>query len=225
LLRIKDIPVLDRPVERLVHNGVSNLSNIELLAILLKTGTKNKSAKELATEVLKKIGSINAFEEVTLEMLKSIKGIGTSKAAIIISALELGKRVRLKPLVNSNYIDNCTAIYDYYKEKIGFSYQEQFWCLYLDTSKKIIADELLFVGTINKSLVHPREIFKNAYLKNASSIVCIHNHPAGTPYPSKEDYELTKRLKEIGLTLGIPLIDHLIITRDKYYSFFENDEI
>ena len=223
---IKDIPKNDRPIERLINNGVESLSNVELLTILIKSGTKEKSAKTLAEEILKNIGNIQELKKINLEQLSKIKGIGHKKAASILAALELAKRINSNcETLNNQKITDSSLVYEYYKDKIGDKLQEYFYCLYLNTAKKVIKDKLLFIGTINQSIVHPREIFKEAYLLSASSIICVHNHPAGSIFPSKEDINLTNKLVEIGNLLGIKIIDHVIITKDNYYSFFENNDI
>lgn len=223
---IKDIPKNDRPIERLLNNGVNNLSDSELLTILIKTGTKQKSAKTLADEILKEIGNLGELKNINLERLSKIKGIGVTKACNILAAIELGHRINTEIIsLNDMKITNSSIVFEYYKNIIGDKKQEYFYCIYLNTAKKVIKDKLLFIGTINQSIVHPREIFKEAYLLSASSIICIHNHPAGSIYPSKEDINLTNKLVEIGNLLGVKVIDHVIITNDNYYSFFENNDI
>lgn len=223
---IKDIPKNDRPVERLINNGVENLSNIELLTILLKTGTKDKSAKTLAEEILKEVDSIQDLKNYDIERFSNIKGIGRVKAASILAAIEFGKRINEEHTVlNDLQITNSQLVFNYYRNKIGSKLQEYFYCLYLNSAKKVIKDKLLFIGTINQSIVHPREIFKEAYSLSASSIICVHNHPGGSVFPSKEDIKLTHKLVEIGTLLGVKVVDHVIITKDNYYSFFENNDI
>lgn len=225
-VRIKDIPESDRPVERLISNGSESLSNIELLTILIKSGTKQKSAKALAEEVLKEIGDIHQLKNLNLEQLRKIKGIGIKKATTILAALELSKRINDEyNNLNNVKINNSSLVYKYYKNKIGDKLQEYFYCIYLNSAKKVIKDKLLFIGTINQSIVHPREIFKEAYLLSASSIICVHNHPAGSVFPSIEDINLTNKLVEIGNLLGVKVVDHVIITKNNYYSFFENNDI
>ena len=225
-LKIKDIPINERPRERLINNGVDKLNNEELLALLLKTGTKNMSAKNLANLILKKIGDIKNLKNITYNDLLKIDGIGSAKACDILAAIELGKRINKEVVsINNLKITSTEMVYKYYKDIIGDKKQEYFYCIYLDNKKKIIKDKLLFIGTINYSIVHPREVFKEAYLLSASSIICVHNHPSGNLEPSNEDINLTNRLKEIGNLLGINVIDHVIITYDSYYSFYENNNI
>lgn len=225
-VRIKDIPESDRPIERLIKNGSESLSNIELLTILIKSGTKEKSAKNLAEEILKEIDDIHQLKNLNLEQLKKIKGIGYKKATTILAALELSKRINDEyNSLNNVKITNSSLVYKYYKNKIGDKLQEYFYCIYLNAAKRVVKDKLLFIGTINQSIVHPREIFKEAYLVSASSIICVHNHPAGSIFPSKEDISLTNKLVEIGNLLGVKIVDHVIITKNNYYSFFENNDI
>lgn len=223
---IKDIPKSDRPIERLINNGAEFLSDSEILAILIKTGTREKSAKTIADEILKKYKSLNELKNINLEQLTKIKGIGVTKAVSILAAFELSRRINNQVIsLNETKITNSSLVFEYYKNKIGDKNQEYFYCLYLNTAKKVIKDKLLFIGTVNKSVVHPREIFKEAYLLSASGIICVHNHPAGSVFPSKEDISLTNKLVEIGELLGVKIIDHVIITNNNYYSFFENNDI
>ncbi len=225
-VKIKDIPIDERPVERLIINGVQALSNEELIAILFKTGTRGSSAKDLSNELLSKIDNIKQLNEINFETLRKIKGIGKSKACNLIAAIELGKRINreVDKLVDIR-LTNTEIVYKYYKEKLCDKKQEYFYCVYLDNSKRIIQDKLLFIGTINYSLVHPREVFKEAYLLGASAIICVHNHPSGNPLPSKQDYDVTTNLVKVGDLLGIKILDHIIICKNNYYSFLENNDI
>lgn len=225
MTKIKDLPLLDRPVERLLNNGVESLSNEELLSIILKTGTKEKSVKELSLEILKQY-DIHSLKNIDIEQLCKIKGIGKKKATSLIASIELGKRMNRKiDTLNDIKIDNSEKVFEYFKEILKDKNQEYFYCLYLNNRKKVIKNKLLFIGTLNYSTVHPREIFKEAYLVNATSIICIHNHPTGNITPSNNDIELTNNLIKAGMLLGIKVDDHLIIGKDKYFSFFENSLI
>lgn len=226
MVKIKDIPINDRPCERLILNGVESLSNDELLAIILKTGVRGKSAKELSQLLLSKIGGIKKLNDINFEYLNKFKGIGKTKACNLLAAIELSKRINSEVDTLKNIkLNNSELVYKFYKEKIGNKKQEYFYCVYLDNQKRIIEDKLLFIGTINYSLVHPREIFKEAYLLGASAIICIHNHPGGNPLPSKQDIDITNSLIDAGKILGIKVVDHIIICKDKYYSFLENNDI
>ena len=193
------------------------------MSILLKCGTKDLSVKELANNILKQIDSISNLKDINYENLIKIKGIGKAKACEVLASIELGKRINNKiNNINQIKIYSSQSIFDYYKDKLSDKKQEYFYCVYLDTKNHIIKDKLLFIGTINQSLVHPREVFKEAYLLSASSIICIHNHPSGNINPSNNDIIITKQLKEVGLLLGINVLDHIIIGNDNYYSFNDN---
>ena len=226
MVKIKEIPINDRPRERLINNGSNILSNEELLAIILDTGTKNKSAKDLAISVLSKINHISELKDINYQNLINIKGIGISKATKILALIELSKRINAKlETLNNIKANNSKVIYEYFKDKLMDEKQEYFYCLYLNNKKRIIKNKLLYIGTINQTLIHPRDIFKEAYLLSASAIICIHNHPSGNTAPSKEDIMMTKNLKEVGLIMGINVVDHIIIGKNNYYSFFENGDI
>ena len=220
-MKIKDLPVNDRPRERLINVGISNISNEELVAIILKTGTKNKSVKELASEVLCKINNLNNLEEININTFNDINGLGKVKTMELMASIELGKRIFLKRENHKRVIyDNPDIVYLDNLYLFKRKKQEYFYCLYLDNKNNLIERKLLFMGTLNRSIVHPREIFKEAYLASASKIICMHNHPSGDTTPSIEDIRLTKSLIEIGKLQGITLADHLIISDNNYYSFY-----
>ena len=220
---IKEMKEDDRPRERLFKYGTSKLTNEELLAIILKTGNKGRSSKDLAIELIEKLGGINNFKNININWLNNLKGIGKVKKIEILACIEFGKRIFLennykefKQYTNPKYIylDNKYLFY-------GLK-QEYFYVFYLDTKKNLIERKVIFMGTIDRSLVHPREIFKHAYLLSASSFICMHNHPTGDVIPSKADINLTNTLIEIGELQGIELLDHLIVSDNNYFSFFEN---
>lgn len=220
-MKIKNIPKEERPRERFLEVGVENLSNEELLSIILKNGTKNKSVKELALEVLNKY-NINNLKDISFYELLKIKGIGKVKAIEFISAIELGKRIFVSgKSIKKEKWSNPKNIYMNNKYLFLNKKQECFYCFYFNNNQELIERRLLFMGTINRSCVHPREIFKYAYLNSASSIICVHNHPSGNILPSKEDIRFTKNIKEIGDTFGIPIVDHIIVGDESYYSFYE----
>jgi DNA repair protein RadC len=221
---IKDIPKEDRPRERLIKLGVDSLSNEELIAIIFNTGNKEKSAKSLALDLLSNINNIQDLNKINLNILTSIKGVGLKKASTLIAAIELGRRVNSKISINKEKFTNPKLVYDYYYSQFYNLKQEHFYIIYLDVKKKIISDKLIYIGTLNSSVVHPREIFKEAYLLSAAFIICVHNHPSGDSNPSQEDLDVTKKIIEVGNLLGIKLIDHIIIGND-YYSFYENNFI
>lgn len=221
-IMIKDLNKEERPRERLIRYGASNLSNEELLSIILKTGTKNYSVKALASLVLKELNNINDLKDITINKLINIKGIGKVKAIEIIASLELGKRVYYQKENKSIILNNSNKIFDYFKDILMYEKQENFIAVYLDSKSRLISYKKLFIGTLNTSCVHPREIFKYAFLESAYSIIVIHNHPSGEVDPSIPDIELTNNLFQLGKIMGIPIVDHIIIGKFKYYSFYEN---
>lgn len=218
-MKVKDLPLLDRPREKMRMVGAQNLSTSELLAIILRTGTKEKSVMEVSYELLSVVGDISNLENTTMEKLCKIKGIGKDKATNILAAIEIGKRIFLEREDSTVILDNTESIFNYSKYFFHGKKQEHFYCLYLDEKKHLIASKLLFIGTINRSIVHPREVFKEAYLLSASAIICIHNHPSGIVWPSPKDVEFTQDLIKIGNIQGIPILDHLIVSEHNYYSF------
>ena len=220
-MKIKDLPAVERPRERLINNGVENISNEELLSIILKTGAKNKSVKELSCEVLSKINSLNNLSEININTFKDINGLGIVKTIELMASIELGKRIFIKQDCQKTNYNNPDDIYLENRYLFKDKKQEYFYCLYLDSKNNLIERKLLFMGTINRSIVHPREIFKEAYLTSASKIICMHNHPSGDITPSFEDVRLTKSLIEIGKLQGIMITDHLIMGDDNYYSFYQ----
>ena len=226
MISFKEIPDEDKPRERLIREGAMSLSNEELLMILLKTGTKKYSVKEIAISVLSSCGKISELRNFSFNQLLKIDGIGRVKATEIIAMIELGRRVN-RNVQEEDILSfsDPLIIVQYFNEIYRNVNQEEFYCVYLNQKKKYIAKKRLFVGTVNYSVVHPREIFKEAYLLSASFIICVHNHPSGDPTPSKEDIVMTEKLKKLGEIHAIYLVDHLIIGKDIYYSFYENGSI
>lgn len=221
---IKDVPQEERPRERLVKYGAKSLSTDDLIAIILKTGVRDYSSKYLAGEILKMVDDVSELKNITLNKLIKINGIGAVKAIEFLAALELGRRVYdSRPLDNNLKCNSASKIFKHFKSELSGETQECFYCLYLNSSKRLIDKKLLFKGTLNKSMIHPREIFKEAYLSSAAYIICMHNHPSGNVIPSSEDINVTKNLIQIGKLQGIPVIDHIIIGDNNYYSFYEND--
>ena len=221
---IKDVPQEERPRERLVKYGAKSLSTDDLIAIILKTGVRDYSSKYLAGEILKMVDDVSELKNITLNKIIKINVIGAVKAIEFLAALELGRRVYdSRPLDNNLKCNSASKIFKHFKSELSGEAQECFYCLYLNSSKRLIDKKLLFKGTLNKSMIHPREIFKEAYLSSAAYIICMHNHPSGNVIPSSEDINVTKNLIQIGKLQGIPVIDHIIIGDNNYYSFYEND--
>lgn len=218
---IKELPEDERPRERFKKYGVEALSNEELLSILLRTGTSNKSVKDLSIDILRKI-KMNDLINYDFSTLKNIKGVGEVKAITIISAIEFGKRVlSKKDLVDQ--IRTGDDVYYLVKDDLENSLQEKFLVLYLDTKKFVISKKIIFIGTVNSSSVTPRDVFREGVKLNSASMILVHNHPAGSVGPSYEDLYLTNEFIKLGRMMGIPVIDHLIIGKNNYYSFRESN--
>ena len=220
-IKIKNIIKEERPRERFIKYGVENLSNEELLAIILKNGTREYSVKTLAIKLLNSLGSIDKLKSSTINSLTKIKGIGRVKAIELLSIVELSKRINMTD-INSIKLNNSKIIFEYFKYIFDNEKQEYFYAIQLDSKSKLISYKLLFKGTINTSCVHPREIFKYAVLESAYSIIVMHNHPSGDPTPSHQDIEVTKSLFKLGKIMAIPVVDHIVFGSDSYYSFYEN---
>lgn len=222
---IKDISKEERPRERLLRYGVNNLSNEELLSIILRCGTNNKSVKELSSDIIKEFNGICNLKDATINKLTKVSGMGLSKSMVIIAMIELCKRIYFSSDNNIIKLNNPKSIFEYTKYLFNDKNQELFYCLYFNNKQQLVGKELLFIGTVNRSITHPREIFKYAYLYSATSVICLHNHPSGDVTPSSEDILFTKSIVEIGLIQKIPVIDHIIVSNNNYYSFHDNGKI
>lgn len=223
---LKDLPKSDLPRERLVKYGVSALSNEELITILLRTGTKNVSAKTLASNVLAYTKDISDLKNITLRELNKIKGMGTAKSTNILAALELGRRVYEEYRIEDKIkITNAIDAYRYFSKLIEEDTQENFMVIYLDNQSQYISHKLLFKGTLNQSIVHPREVIKEALLINSNKLILMHNHPSGINTPSHSDDEVTKSIIEAGYIFSIKVLDHIIVGKNDYYSYQEEGRI
>lgn len=223
--RIKDYLREDRPMEKLLSKGVSSLDNNELLAILVGSGTREKNAIELSEEILKERFIGNQLLYSSIEELMEIKGIGMSKATRIISGIELGRRLGMINNFDKISYNSPESVADYFYDHYRTSNKEEFVILILDSKNKLLALDSVSTGTINSTIVHPREVFKSAIKKSANSIILVHNHPSGDPYPSKEDIQITRRLTEAGEIVGIKVLDHIVIGSNRHFSFKENNII
>ena len=221
-LMIREMNEEEKPRERLMQYGVKALSNEELLSIILRTGIKNKSVKELSSELLSEY-DLYDLSNISYKTLSNIKGMGKVKAVTLLASLELGKRV-IKKRTNIIKIKNSYDIYNYSKYELENLLQEKFLCIYLDSKNTIITSKILFIGTVNESNIYPRDIFREAVKNNASSIILVHNHPSGNVNPSYSDMSLTNNIIKIGKTIGIKILDHIIIGSNNYYSFLDNNK-
>jgi DNA repair protein RadC len=216
---IHDLPKPERPRERLQKFGPEALSAQELLALVIGRGIPKKSVMSIAQELLMRFGNIKAISQATIEELSQIKGIGLAKAAQIKACFELGKREDLEPEVKDFDVKNPEGVVKAIRASIKDKAKEHFKLILLNPRNKIIGISTISIGTLNASLVHPREVFKDAIAHSAASVVLAHNHPSGDPEPSEDDIEITKKLVESGKILGIEVIDHIIIGKNDYYSF------
>jgi len=223
---IKSLPNSEQPREKLLNSGKENLSNAELLAIIIRTGTRNVSALDLGVKVLEKCNhQFSDLTDMSVEELCEIDGIGESKACQILASVELSKRLNNKKIERKVKITSPTDVVNTFKNELGHEKVEKFVVVYLNTKNEIINWEIISIGSLNAAIVHPREVFKMAIKKSAAAIIVIHNHPSGNTEPSNEDIEITKRLINSGKLLGIELLDHLIISKACYYSFKEHNII
>lgn len=223
--KMMDIVEEDRPMEKLIRLGIGQLTNDELLAILIGSGTRDLSALDLAREILDDIFPGKTLLYSLVDELMEIKGIGKSKATRILAGLELGRRLGMKDRMEEISYNSPDTVAQYFYEHYKHSSTEEFVILILDSKNKLIAIDTISVGTINYTVVHPREVFKNAIKRSANSIILVHNHPSGDPNPSSEDIRVTKRLVEVGKLLGINVLDHIVVGANKHISFKEKNLI
>ena len=217
---IKEMPISERPREKLINYGARRLSNVELLAILLRTGNKNKSVIELSKDVVYKLEQISDLKNVTINELLKIPGIKEAKATTIIAAIELGRRLE-QTVSNNLFIKNSEDVYHLMKHLICEE-QEHFYCLYLNAKLGLIKKSLIYIGTVDEVLLHPREIFKDAVKVSASYIILVHNHPTGHARASIADINSTKDLIKLSEMMDIEIIDHIIIGNKEFYSYKED---
>lgn len=215
---IQSIPVAERPRERLQHQGSEALSNSELLAIILGSGTKGKSVLQLSQELLAKFGGLEHLADATIEELCEVKGLGNAKAIQIRAVVTLASRLSQKERGIKIKIDHPQSAYHLLKDELESEKKEVFKVLLLDVKGYVISQQLISVGTLSRSLIHPREVFYPAIRHKAASIILAHNHPSGDPTPSQEDFDVTAKLVEVGKVMGIPVRDHLIIGDNQYIS-------
>lgn len=216
-MKVKEMPPSFQPRERMLKFGVENLSDVDLLSIILRTGTKDANVKEVSSSILASVGSITNMADVGIRELSKIKGVGNIKAITILAAIELGKRVVNKEIEINMLLNNSNIIHETFKSLFLNSQQEKVLAIYLDTKKRLISYKFIFIGTIDRSIIHPREIFNEALKVHASSLILMHNHPSNDLNPSKEDIAITNQIKECGDIIGIPLLDHLITNGKEYY--------
>jgi len=215
---LKDLPLEERPRERLIRFGEKALSTQELLQIILGKGIAGESVALTAQKLLSIFGNLEKIAQASLEELQSIHGIGLAKAAQIKAAFEIGRRLYTQaPPYKSKDLNSPKKVFQLMKARFSDYSKEHFYLIALNTRNYSVAE--VSIGTLNKIVIHPREVFAEAIKHKAASIILIHNHPSGDPTPSKEDVVLTQKLVAIGKLLGIEVIDHVIITKNSFFSF------
>lgn len=222
---LRDVPREDRPRERLMNDGADALSNAELLAIMLRTGTRNESALHLAARILRACGGLRQLVDMDIAELMRIRGIGPAKAVQLRAGIELGRRLARRTADPSPAIRRPEDAADLVMEDLRYEMKEHFVCLFLNTKNQVIGRETLSVGTLNASLVHPREVFRAAIKRGSAAIICLHNHPSGDPTPSPEDIALTGRLRDAGALVGIDVLDHIVIGDGRFVSLKERGHL
>ena len=223
-MKIKDMPIIERPREKFLNNSIDNLTDVELLSIILGCGTKGKSVIELSYDILNKYNGILGLKYTNLEELKSIKGISDAKATQLLAAIELSKRI------NDNYnvgtkinhgLDVFNLVGDYIKDEP----QENFILILLDIKNKLINYQTLYKGGLNYNVIHMRDVFREIVKYNAHKFICVHNHPTGDPSPSEQDIITTKEIYNTSKIMGIRFMDHIIIGNNCYFSFKESSTL
>ena len=220
-MKVKEMEVEQRPREKALRYGLESLSDLELVALILQSGNKNRSVFEIASDVLKEGEGLSKLMSMHVNTLMQIQGIREVKALQLLASVELSKRV-IRSKVYHASIMRPEDVIEWFEFEYGSLPQECFIALYLDTKSKLISHRVLFKGTLNESVVHPREVFKEAFLQNANSVLIAHNHPSGDCTPSKADFEVTYKMVHVAMTMGVNLIDHIIVGQNQYYSFKEH---
>ncbi len=224
-MMLREVPQDERPRERMLRYGASGMSNAELLAILLRTGTRSESAVTLSQRLLLESGGLRGLSDRSVEQLCERRGVGPAKALQLLAALELGRRMARTELGASPIIRSPEDVSTLLMEDLRYLQQEHFVVLFLNTKNRVVGQETLSVGSLNAAIVHPREVFRAAVKRSAASIICVHNHPSGDPTPSFEDIQLTNRLTEAGHIIGIEVLDHIIIGDRRFVSMKERGDM
>ena len=218
---IKEWPEDERPRERLLKHGPSAMSDAQLLAIIHRTGGGGRSALDIGMDLLNTFCSFRELEQGSLSEFSAIKGIGKAKAAQIKAALEIGKRLYHDPAPKGPAFASGQDVFNYFHPKMRGLRKEAFHCILLDVKNRLIRDLRISEGTLTASLIHPRESFRDAIKESAASVIFIHNHPSGDPTPSREDIVITEKLEKAGETVGIKMLDHIIVADGGYTSMLE----
>lgn len=220
-LKIKDWPAAERPREKLLAKGAQALSDSELLAILIRVGSGKATALDIARTILSQEKHLRGIAGKTAQELMRLKGIGEAKAVELLAAFEIGRRVQMQGSEDKPLLNSPDQVAQRMIPRLRDRKSEAFWVLLLDTRNCLMHEQEVTSGTLNASLVHPREVFKVAIDRLAASVIAVHNHPSGLAEPSQEDVNVTRQLVEAGRVVGIPLHDHIIVAGDSYMSFAE----
>lgn len=221
-MAITDWPEGERPREKLLANGVGTLSDAELIAIFLRVGVAGKSAVDLARDLLNQFGSLNGIFSASVNDICQIHGMGQSKYCQLQAIFEMSRRALVEEIKAQDILNSPRKVSDYLKLKIGSLNREVFMVLFVDIQHRIIADEILFAGTLTQTSVYPREVVKRALFHNAASVILAHNHPSGMLTPSQADLQLTQALKSALALVDINVLDHMIVCGNHVYAFTEH---
>lgn len=217
-LKIREMLDSEKPRERMLASGVGSLSDTELLAIILRTGGAGRSALGLSSEVLAEYGGFKGLINADIQELITKKHFGEAKACSIKAACEIALRISSQMSVDKVYVGKPGDIYEFMKKDFYAKLNEHLFLISLDAKSKVISKDLISVGTINETLIHPREVFRKALAKNAVSIILVHNHPSGDTQPSQDDINVTHRILKVSITMGITLVDHIIVSDKSFTS-------
>lgn len=220
-MAIKDWPNAERPREKLLNRGAEVLSDAELLALFLRTGTVNKTAVDIGRDLIKQFGSLRQLLEAPTEHVLAQEGIGSAKYALLQASLELGRRYLAQSLLEKELLTSPQMVKSFLRAHLRHHQQELFAALFLDNQNRLIRFEVLFTGTLDNCAVHPREVLKRSLALHAASLILAHNHPSGYPEPSAADHSITERLKSALALVDIRVLDHLIVGEYEVVSFAE----
>ena len=217
---IKDWPVADRPREKLLSTGPATLSDTELLALILRTGhaSSGATALDLSRHLLTKFGSLRSMTSAAIVELCQVPGIGPAKAAEILAVGELARRFAATPISPGSHFTSSREVFAHFHERLRDRKKEVFLTLLLDSKNRVLREIQVSEGSLNASIVHPREVFQPVIRESAAAVIFVHNHPSGDPAPSREDLELTSRLRDAGVLMGVRVLDHIIIGSGRYVS-------
>lgn len=222
---IREWPESERPRERLLSYGTAALTDAHLIAIILRTGGSGRSAVDLAMELMERFKTLKGIAEAPIAELRSIKGLGNAKAAQMKAALELGRRLSCEHSPKGPAFSTGRDVHAYFAPRFAGLRKEVFYSALLDAKNRVFQVERISEGTLTSSVIHPREAFRTAIRESAAAVIFVHNHPSGDPTPSRDDVAVTERLSSAGETIGIPVLDHVIVADDSFVSMLEQGHL